>query len=71
MLKVEIADTVFETPAHEVADDAVNIFGGRGITQPGMGRFVEQFPRTYKCDAILGGAEGVLGVSDHLPVTCL
>ncbi|KIW30292.1 uncharacterized protein PV07_06048 [Cladophialophora immunda] len=46
--------------AHDVADDAVNIFGGRGITQTGMGRFVEQFHRTYKFDAILGGAEEVL-----------
>ena len=34
--------------AHDVADDAVNIFGGRGITQSGMGRVVEMFHRTYK-----------------------
>jgi alkylation response protein AidB-like acyl-CoA dehydrogenase len=46
--------------AHDVADDAVNIFGGRGITQGGMGRVVEMFHRTYKFDAILGGAEEVL-----------
>jgi alkylation response protein AidB-like acyl-CoA dehydrogenase len=46
--------------AHDVADDAVNIFGGRGITQTGMGRFVEQFHRTYKFDAILGGTEEIL-----------
>ena len=46
--------------AHEVADDAVNIFGGRGLTQTGMGRYVEMFHRTYKFDAILGGAEEVL-----------
>lgn len=46
--------------AHEVADEAVNIFGGRGITQSGMGRIVEEFHRTYKFDAILGGAEEVL-----------
>ncbi|KAJ9627578.1 uncharacterized protein PV06_05917 [Exophiala oligosperma] len=46
--------------AHEIADDAVNIFGGRGITQSGMGRVVEQFHRIYKFDAILGGAEEVL-----------
>ena len=46
--------------AHEVADDAVNIFGGRGITQTGMGRVVEMFHRTYKFDAILGGAEEVM-----------
>lgn len=46
--------------AHDVADDAVNIFGGRGLTQSGMGRVVEMFHRTYKFDAILGGAEEVL-----------
>ncbi|KAI9881897.1 MAG: hypothetical protein M1823_006391, partial [Watsoniomyces obsoletus] len=46
--------------AHEVADDAVNIFGGRGITQTGMGRYVEMFHRTYKFDAILGGTEEIL-----------
>ena len=46
--------------AHEVADDAVNIFGGRGLTQTGMGSVVEQFHRTYKFDAILGGTEEVL-----------
>ncbi|KAL2405915.1 Acyl-CoA dehydrogenase apdG [Exophiala dermatitidis] len=46
--------------AHDVADDAVNIFGGRGLTQTGMGRIVEMFHRTYKFDTILGGAEEVL-----------
>ena len=46
--------------AHEVADEAVQIFGGRGLTQTGMGRVVEMFHRTYKFDAILGGAEEVL-----------
>ena len=46
--------------AHEIADDATNIFGGRGLTQTGMGRIVEMFHRTYKFDAILGGAEEVL-----------
>lgn len=46
--------------AHEVADDAVNIFGGRGITQGGMGKVVELFHRTYKFDAILGGTEEIL-----------
>ena len=40
--------------AHDIADEATNIFGGRGITQGGMGRVVEQFHRTYKFDAILG-----------------
>ncbi|KAF2018350.1 acyl-CoA dehydrogenase family protein [Aaosphaeria arxii CBS 175.79] len=47
--------------AHEIADEAVNIFGGRGLTQGGMGRVVEMFHRTYKFDAILGGTEEILG----------
>lgn len=47
--------------AHECADEAVQIFGGRGLTQSGMGRVVESFHRTYKFDAILGGAEEILG----------
>lgn len=45
---------------HEIADDAVQIFGGRGITRTGMGKYIEMFHRTYKFNAILGGAEEVL-----------
>ena len=47
--------------AHEIADEAVQVFGGRALTQSGMGRTIEMFHRTYKFDAILGGAEEVLG----------
>ncbi len=47
--------------AHEIADEAVQIWGGRGLTQTGMGRVIENFNRTYKFDSILGGAEEVLG----------
>jgi len=47
--------------AEEVASEGVNIFGGRGLTQSGMGRVVEMFNRTYKFDAILGGTEEILG----------
>lgn len=39
--------------AHEVADEAVQIWGGRALTRTGMGRVIEQFNRTYKFDAIL------------------
>lgn len=46
--------------AREVADEAVQIFGGRGITQTGMGRLAEMFNRTYKFDSILGGTEEIL-----------
>jgi alkylation response protein AidB-like acyl-CoA dehydrogenase len=41
--------------AHEIADESVQIFGGRGITKSGMGRVIENFHRTYKFDAVLGG----------------
>ncbi|KAF2814182.1 acyl-CoA dehydrogenase family protein [Mytilinidion resinicola] len=46
--------------AHEIADDAVNIFGGRGLTQTGMGKVIEMFNRGNKFDAILGGTEEIL-----------
>ncbi|KAI0783556.1 peroxisomal acyl-CoA-dehydrogenase [Abortiporus biennis] len=46
--------------AQESATDAVQIFGGRGITQTGMGRFIEHYHRTVAFDALLGGAEDVL-----------
>lgn len=39
--------------AHEIADESVQIWGGRGLTQTGMGYIIENFNRTYKFDAIL------------------
>ena len=64
--------------SHECADNAVQIFGGRALTKSGMGRFIEEFHRTYKFDAVLGGSEEVLAdlgvrqalrfVSSSLPV---
>ncbi|KXN91720.1 2-methylacyl-CoA dehydrogenase, mitochondrial [Leucoagaricus sp. SymC.cos] len=47
--------------AQETARDAVQIFGGRGITRTGMGRFIEHYHRTISFDAVLGGTEDVLG----------
>ncbi|KAG1733647.1 acyl-CoA dehydrogenase/oxidase [Suillus paluster] len=46
--------------AQDTAKDAVQIFGGRGITRTGMGRFIEHYHRTVTFDALLGGAEDVL-----------
>ncbi|PRP82386.1 hypothetical protein PROFUN_10162 [Planoprotostelium fungivorum] len=46
--------------SHFIADQAVQILGGRGITKTGMGSKVENFARTVKFDAILGGSEEVL-----------
>ena len=37
--------------AQETARDAVQIFGGRGITRTGMGRFIEHYHRTVPFDA--------------------
>ena len=45
--------------AHNVADGATQIFGGRSLTKTGMGRLIEMFQRTYKFDAILGGSEEI------------
>ncbi|KAG6375020.1 hypothetical protein JVT61DRAFT_3799 [Boletus reticuloceps] len=45
----------------ETAEDATQMFGGRGITMGGMGKIVENFHRTSPFDAILAGAEDVLG----------
>lgn len=69
--------------ARETAEDATQIFGGRGITATGMGRYIEnvrflpksiglsnvahfdlppvKYHRGSPFDAILGGAEDVLG----------
>ncbi|KAF8962786.1 peroxisomal acyl-CoA-dehydrogenase [Flammula alnicola] len=44
----------------DTARDAVQVFGGRGITQTGMGRYIEHYHRTIPFDALLGGAEDVL-----------
>lgn len=43
-----------------VADEACQIFGGRALTQGGMGRFVERFYRANKFGAILGGSEEIM-----------
>ncbi|KAI9311301.1 acyl-CoA dehydrogenase/oxidase [Dichotomocladium elegans] len=45
---------------HDIADDAVQIFGGRAITKTGMGRMIETLQRTYKFTAILGGSEEIM-----------
>ncbi|GAA6053409.1 hypothetical protein JCM3770_002311 [Rhodotorula araucariae] len=52
--------TFLSRAAGEISDDCVQIWGGRGITQGGMGALIEQFQRTYKFDSILGGSEEVL-----------
>jgi len=46
--------------AHQVADQSVQTFGGRGFTKTGMGRVVETFARTYKAGAVYGGSEEIM-----------
>ncbi|TCD64283.1 hypothetical protein EIP91_004291 [Steccherinum ochraceum] len=46
--------------AAESAADAVQMFGGRGVTQTGMGKFIEHYHRAVPFDSLLGGAEDVL-----------
>ncbi|KAJ3325513.1 hypothetical protein HDU76_013160 [Blyttiomyces sp. JEL0837] len=46
--------------AHQVSDEACQIFGGRAITKTGLGSIVESFQRTYKFGSILGGSEEIM-----------
>ncbi|GAA5992838.1 hypothetical protein JCM10908_001364 [Rhodotorula pacifica] len=61
----------------EISDDAVQIWGGRGITQGGMGRLIEQHQRTFHFDTLLGGADEVLAdlgvrqASKRMPLAAL
>lgn len=52
--------------ARQIAEDAVQIFGGRALTQGGMGNIIEMFHRTFAFDAILGGSEDIIGESRFL-----
>lgn len=45
---------------HMVADHAVQIAGGRGVTQTGMGRVIETFHRVYKVPSVYGGSEEIM-----------
>jgi len=47
--------------ARETAEDATQVFGGRALTVTGMGKLIENYHRTSGFDAILAGAEDVLG----------
>jgi len=45
---------------HLVADNAVQVLGGRGVTNGGMGRCVETFHRVYKVPSVYGGSEEIM-----------
>ncbi|KAF9525679.1 acyl-CoA dehydrogenase/oxidase [Crepidotus variabilis] len=46
--------------SQDTARDAVQIFGGRGITKTGMGKHIEHFHRSLLIDAVGGGAEDIM-----------
>ena len=43
-----------------IADNACQIFGGRGVTKTGMGKNIEAFQRCFKIPAIYGGSEEIM-----------
>jgi len=45
---------------HTVADTAVQILGGRGVSIGGMGRVIETFHRYYKVPSVYGGSEEIM-----------
>ena len=44
----------------QIADDTVQIMGGRGITKTGMGSKVENFKNFAKYAAVYGGSEEIM-----------
>lgn len=51
--------------AHEIADEAVQVFGGRALTQTGMGRTIEMFHRTFviRGPKMLPSSDSFLGIN--------
>lgn len=45
---------------HLIADNGVQILGGRGVTKGGMGRCMEVFSRAYKVPSVYGGSEEIM-----------
>ena len=43
-----------------VSDNACQIFGGRALTQSGMGSVIEKYQKSFKFQAILGGSEEIM-----------
>ena len=44
----------------KIADNTVQVFGGRGITQSGMGARVQDFKTFIKFAAVYGGSEEIM-----------
>jgi len=67
LLKAQVTRTVWN-----IVDDAMQVFGGRGVTQGGMGRRAEAVYRASKVAAIYGGSEEIcldLGVRQAMKLT--
>jgi len=43
-----------------ISDEAVQIVGGRALTQSGLGKTIEAFQRTFKFLSVLGGSEEIM-----------
>ncbi|KAG6834998.1 hypothetical protein H0H93_005701, partial [Arthromyces matolae] len=57
----ESVDNTFDIDVQTPCLDATQVFGGRALTMTGMGRLIENYHKTSGFDAILAGAEDVLG----------
>ncbi|GAA5951561.1 hypothetical protein JCM3765_005970 [Sporobolomyces pararoseus] len=55
-----LCKTFLSRSGGEISDDCVQIFGGRGITEGGLGSLINQHQKSYKFDSLLGGSEEVL-----------
>jgi len=58
---IAILKMVSTRNCYKISDDACQIFGGRAITKTGMGKYIEEFQRSVKYGAILGGSEEIMG----------
>lgn len=56
--------------AQDIARDAVQIFGGRGITKTGMGKHIEHVRSTSRIRTPLVGRSRVFAVSPDCAVRC-
>jgi alkylation response protein AidB-like acyl-CoA dehydrogenase/predicted heme/steroid binding protein len=43
-----------------ISDNAVQIFGGRGITRTGMGKDISRFQKSFKFASVYGGSESTI-----------
>uniref|UniRef100_A0A7S3LN19 Acyl-CoA dehydrogenase/oxidase C-terminal domain-containing protein n=1 Tax=Aplanochytrium stocchinoi TaxID=215587 RepID=A0A7S3LN19_9STRA len=46
--------------ARTISEESVQIFGGRGVSSTGMGKYIERFQRTTKIPAVYGGSSEIM-----------